>query len=287
MAQEERTSSKLIGKLQGISRGVAAPIGFGRYPAQPLPAMLLLASLPRNEAALAEAAVTTGADALVGYLHEGQGDARFGGISEERSNLQAVLKVAGDRPVGVAIGGNGAITADELRDLAGMGVDFVAVAPHRAPAALLRLEEVGHVARLDGDHPGGLLRGLNELNVDAVQLTLGRPDGSLAQLTIHDLASLRQLLDAVRRPILLPTAWAAQPADLAFLRDLGVEGLVLTRELLGDRPEDVRARVAEYRQAVDKLGPPVGRGRALGGRRVVLPRVTVRPEAEEEDDEED
>ena len=310
MAQQESTSSKLIGKLREISRGAPAPLGFGRAQAQRIQSMLLLVRLGRNEVGLAEAAVAAGADGLVCHLYgsrggpsrggeAGQGDeaasgpetqqqeVQFGGLAEERPNLEAILKVAGGRPVGVAVGTAGATTTDELNELARMGIDFVAIHPQRAPATLLGIEALGHVVQLDREYPSGPLRGINELGIDAVELTIGRPENSLPQLTIHDLASFRQLIDSIRRPVLVPTVWAAQPGDLKFFHEVGVEALVLTPELLGEGPENVRARVAEYRQAIDNLPPPIGRGRALEGRRVVLPRVKVGAGGEEEEDDDE
>lgn len=213
--------------------------------------------------------------------------ARFGGLAEERASLEAIVKAAAGRPVGVTIGTAGAVTSDDLDELARLGVDFVAIHPHRAPATLLNIEALGHVVQLDREYPSGPLRGINELGIDAVELTIARPDTSLPQLTIHDLANFRQLVDSIRRPVLVPTVWAAQPSDLKFFHSIGVEALVLTPELLGEGADNVRARVAEYRQAIDKLPPPIGRGRALEGRRVVLPRVKVPTEAEEEEGDDD
>ena len=311
MAQQESTSSKLIGKVREISRGAPAPLGFGRAPAQRIQSMLLLVRLGRNEASLAEAAVAAGADALVCHLYGSRGgpsrsgeasqgaeaapgpetqqqsEVQFRGLAEERPNLEAILKVARGRPVGVAVGTAGTITMDDLNELARMGIDFVAIHPQRAPATLLGIEALGHVVQLDREYPSGPLRGINELGIDAVELTIGRPDNSLPQLTIHDLANFRQLIDSIRRPVLVPTAWAAQASDLTFFHGVGVEALVLTPELLGEGPENVRARVAEYRQAIDRLPPPIGRGRALEGRRVVLPQVKVQAGGEEEEDDDE
>lgn len=364
MAEQKGTSSKLISKLKEISRGTASPLGFGRLQARNVPAMLVVASLGRNDPALAEAAIAAGADALELHLHgrlsefikkqedkdtredqdekerngkaekaalpeasrlettqgeetaevpssapsgedgvgpseesgssdsakdeETEGDqVRFGGLAEEKANIQAVLGVAGDKPVGVVVGQDGELTLGELDELAQMGVDFVVAHPHRAPADLLGVEALGHVARLDRDYPAGPLRGLNELDLDAMEVVVGRPASSLSLLTIHDLASIRQAIEPLRRPVLLLAAKTIQPGDLKHVREIGIEGLVLGPDLLGQTADEARARVADYRQAVDVLGPPIGRGRATEGRRVILPRVRTSAEAEEEDDDED
>ena len=61
---EDTFKSKLIERLRATSRGAPSTIGFGRVSESSVPAVLLLAVLPRNEVALAEAAVTAGADAV-------------------------------------------------------------------------------------------------------------------------------------------------------------------------------------------------------------------------------
>ena len=361
-AIQESTSSKLIAKLREISRGAVSPFGFGRAAAQQVPSLLILVSLPCNDAELARAAVAAGADGLVCHIFnpgdpakdkqldkdkakddvagdhakDANGAAgsttgstkaelvgnseeaslgkspnrpadksseepaktpsekptepekpttKFGGLAEEQPAIEAVIKSASGKPVGIAIGTSGEASTADLEAIARLGVDFVFIHPHRAPIALLKMEALGYIARLDREYSSGPLRGLNDLGIDAVAIAVTRPDDSITPLTIHDLASYRQAIDPVRRPVLIDVGEALQPADLKAFHEIGAEAIVLTPELLGDTAESLGAKVAEYRAAVAKLGPSVGRGRAQEGRRVTLPKVSAPAEAEEDDDD--
>jgi hypothetical protein len=214
-------------------------------------------------------------------------DVVFGGIAEERERLAEMVRAAGERPVGVVVGTNGELTTAELDELMQLGIDFVAVYPHRAPAALLSMESLGHVARLDPGYPAGPLRGLAELAIDAFAVSAGRPRDSLNGFTVHDMANFRQLLDALHRPVMVASSWEIQPAELQFFRDQGVESLILTPHVLGDSAESVREKVASFHDAISTLGPPIGRGRSQEGRRVVLPRMQPAGGVQEVDDDDD
>jgi methylmalonyl-CoA mutase cobalamin-binding subunit len=344
--QKQSTSSRIVARLRDISKGTPAPFGFvGRAQARSVPAMLLLASLSKNDPELVTAAIEAGADAVLGHLHlgeqtpapsgedaaksdaptlvedapsDGPGDAAlalapteasppdgaphadeapgpaaetedlyFGGMDEERDHLAEMLRAADGHPLGIVVGANGDLTAAELEEMAKMGVDFVAVYPHRAPAALLSMETLGHVARLDPGYPGGPARGLADLELDAFAVSSGRPRDSLEGFTVHDMASFRQLLDTLNRPVMIASSWEITPEDLKFFREQGVEALILTPHVLGDTAESVGTKVAEFQRAISALGPPLGRGRSQEGRRVILPRVQPAGEPPELDDDDD
>ena len=373
--QKESTSSRLVARLREISRGAPLPFGFvGRAQPRQTSAMILIASLSRNDSAMVEAAVAGGADAVLAHLHIGESaeknsekaaatqdagsdaeveqastsstvpassdhapsdqpqslasdesplaapsivsptgvpgdpaaavaavasepgptdepkDVHFGGLDEERERLAEMVRAAGDRPLGVVVGTNGELTSAELDELVKLGVDFVAVYPHRAPASLLKIEALGHIARLDPGYPGGPLRGLADLAVDAFAVSVGRPRESIGGFTVHDMASFRQLLETLQRPVMVASSWEIQSDDLPFFREQGVEALILTPLVLGESADSVREKVVEYHQAISALGPPLGRGRSQEGRRVLLPRVqgaTEVPEVGEDDDDDD
>lgn len=366
--QPKGTSSKLVARLRGISRGSPAPFGFvGQAQSRGTAAMLLIASLHQNDATLVTAAVEAGADAVLGHLHIGEApqapkpqdetappagsspeaptsespaahqpkpeppvaqaggpsgvvseessqvgaatespgadaegsdseaagpaeersDVYFGGVAEERQRLAEMVRAAEGHPFGIVVGANGDLTVAELEELIKMGVDFVAVYPHRAPAAILSMEALGHVARLDPGYPSGATRGLAELEVDAFALSAGRPRDSLGSFTVHDMANFRQFLDTLHRPVMVASSWDILPDDLKFFREQGVEALILTPHVLGETAASVGEKVAEFRKAIAKLGPPIGRGRSQEGRRVILPNVQPAGDQVEHDDDDD
>ncbi|MBI2939315.1 MAG: hypothetical protein HYY04_02670 [Chloroflexi bacterium] len=278
--------SRFIRRLREVSRGVVGGIGFGRLEPKPVPALLIVARLPRNEGTLAAAAAAAGADAVVlGLAAPGPGSVTFGDLDAEREAIAAALKAAGGIPCGVYVGTSADVAPDAFTALASLGVDYVSVLPHRAPVALLRLPTLGCVARLDQQYPTGPIRGLNEIDIHAFEVVGSRPEGSLAGFTLHDLATYRQVADSARRPIICGADFALGQPDLAYIRELSIEAVTIGFPA-DATADDVRARVASLRQSIDQLGAPVGRGRALEGPTVVLPRIQPRAEEEEPDEDE-
>ena len=278
-AQEDRTSSRLVARLREITRGAATPLGFGRAPAKKQPSLLLIVYGTPDESDLLRAAASAGADAIVGRIDDAATD-----LTAAVVNLQTS---AGSVPLGIEIVGS--LDASQLGSLAVKGVDFVAFEPHRTADDVLEIAEIGRIARLILDHHGSILRGLNDLPVDAIEIEVDRPSGSINRLTVYDIADLRQVVDAIRRPVIFIAPAGFSPGDLKRLREMGVEAVALDAHGLGEDVATVSGRVSALRAAIDALGPSIGRGRTHEGRRVFLPTMRTEEPAgdEEEDDDEE
>jgi hypothetical protein len=282
--------SKLVERLKEISRGSPAPIGFGRVAETTLPAMLIVAVIPRNEVALVEAAVRAGADAVALRIHGAATDllASTGDLAGEEAAIAGALAAASSSAmIGVIIGSAGPVTPAEIDRLAGLGVDFIAAYPHLTPANFLELSDVGRLAVLD-QTGGQLARGINDLSIHSAFVRTPRPIDSPREMTVLDVALTRAAADAIHRPIISLPSWDLRPPDLNVLRDAGIEAVAL----VGPRPDAEAAAVEEmvrvFHDAVARLGKPRGRRVALSEVPVVLPRVASSADAsEEEEDEED
>jgi hypothetical protein len=294
--QDDKTSSRLIAKLRDTSRGASAPLGFGRPATRKMAAFILVARGTEEHAPLIEAAAAAGIDAIVARVgpelpnEEEENRATETPSVDAPALVRTLAAAAKGLPIAVEIGRG--LEASDVKALAAAGADAIAFLPERAAADIFDVSDLGRIARIGPDHPSSLLRGLNELAVDAIEIELDRPKGSLPRLTVHDLAELRQLVDAIRRPVLVVATSGVDLGDLKHLRELGTEALVVDVDRLGSSAEEVRAKVTAIREAIDKLGPPIGRGRANEGRRVFLPAVKPSEETEEagegdEDDDDD
>lgn len=283
----ELTKSKLIERLREISRGAPAPIGFGRAPTVSVPALLLMAVIPRNEPALAVAAVQGGADAVAlricGAATDLLGETRDL-AAEEQPIKETIAAVGNSAIIGLIIGSNGHVSREDLDKIDHLGVDFVAAYPHLTPASFLELAEVGRLAILD-QQGGQLARGINDLPIDSALVRIGRPSDSPPEMTVLDVALCRAAADAIHRPIVAFPSWTPVPADLEVLRDAGVEGMAL----VGPRPDasaqTIQETVRSFRTKVEQLGKPRGRRVALKAAPLV-PKVAPAT-AEAEDDEGD
>lgn len=284
----EATKSKLINRLKEISRGAPAPLGFGRAREATVPAMLLVAVLPRNDPSLAVAAAGAGADAVAVRICGAGTDllAETGDLGAEEQRIKDTVAAVGDSAiVGLILGSNGHVSAEDLCAVEGTGIDFIAAYPQFTPASFLELSEVGRLAILD-QHGGQLARGINDLPIQSALVRIGRPPESPPEMTVLDVALCRGAADGIHRPIIAFPSWKLSPSDLEVLRDAGVEGVALVGPVPDADAAAIEAGVKTYREKVVQLGKPKGRRVALTSVPVTLPRAAT-PAAEEEGDDED
>lgn len=286
--EREATKSKLIERLKEISRGAPSPIGFGRAQQVAVPALLLVAVLPRNEPSLAEAAIRSGADAVALRIYGAATDLlqEAGDLSAEEARIKDTLAaVAGNAIVGLIIGSNGRVTPEDVSKSESLGLDFVAAYPQFTPANFLELSEVGRLAIID-QQGGQLARGINDLPIQSALVRIGRPNESPPEMTVLDVALSRAAADAIHRPILAFPSWKLAPSDLEVLRDAGVEGVALVGPAPDADVAAIEAGVRTYHEKVVQLGRPKGRRVALTNVPVALPKAAPAA-AEEGDDDED
>ena len=285
---------KLAEKLRQIARGPVAPIGFGRTAEMKIPALALIVSLARNDPELAKAAIAGGADAVLLHLNRDVHEAgvTFGDLAAERQTIQGVASVAGDTPWGVDLGNQGMLSQEDLKALIDLGVDFVSADASNAPAPLLLAENIGRIVALSRDLSPYLLRTVNELSIDAVELSpLDRSDGST--LSILDVMKYRQFADLIRQPVIATSQAGLKPDDVRILREIGFQGLLLDAATAGADPATVEQTTRAFHQAIDQAGGPLARRDVTG---VIIPKVSPRgpvreieipEEPEEEPDEEE
>lgn len=250
--------SKLVDKLHAVGKAAPQPMGFGfkATAAQKAKAMVLTVSLPRNDAALAKAAIENGADALTTHINveEHTSGNRFGSLDQERSALEAILKAAGDTPVGIAAGFEHS-PAKTIEAIKSMGFDFLAVYAEGTPAGVLTVEKIGRSLIVDGSYSDALLRTLNDMPFDMIEADMLSPEGDGQPLTVYDVLQYRKLSLLVRKPIIVPTQRVIDPADLSVLQEAGIEGVSIGFTVTGDTAKSLGDAVARFRKAIDGLKP--------------------------------
>ena len=210
-----------------------------------------------------------------------------GDFAADGQAVVAAVTMVGDRAiVGVVIGSNGTVNAEDLKKVTSSGVDFVATYPHLTPAAFLDLGLVGRFAILD-QQGGTVARGVNDLSIQGVLLRTERPPDSPVEMTVLDVASMRGAADGIHRPIIAFPSWKLAPADLEILKNAGIEGVALVGPEPDATAEAVESWVRQYRDIVPRLGKPTGRRVALSEPAVILPRAVPSGGFEEDDDGED
>jgi hypothetical protein len=233
--------------------------------------VLLIASLPANDVALAVAAAGSGADMLKVHLnvtHRASGTS-FGAWADERERIQAILDAV-HIPLGVMPGSGVVASPADWGEMVFAGVEFFDIYVTDMPAWMWRLP-VRKMPSISEMHPPQILLGLvrgaasysepvtraqpsvQSVQADYLEASIVKPEDYGKPLTALDLANYRWLADCVNVPIVAPTQKCVSPDDVAMLRDSGVGGLMVGKIVTGDTVESIRASVAEFRNAIDKL----------------------------------
>jgi hypothetical protein len=218
----------------------------------------LMVSLPRNDGALAEAAVEGGADALKVHIrcHHQASGSTFGSLSDERAGLEGVLAAAGDRPVGIVAGAEETASPEEVRALREMGFDFLDLYAHHWPLWLMQEPGFGKVVSIDSTYALHEVQSLVALGMEVLEASVIPHDEYGSRLTLRDLARYRELRANVSVPIVVTSQRALRPCEAAMLTgELGMDGVMIGAVVTG-KEAGMLGRVTEaFRQAIDSVAP--------------------------------
>jgi hypothetical protein len=212
--------SKLIEKLNHLSRTSPQPIGFGaRQQEAAKPQIQVIASLAL-ESAESLAGRLDGADAVM--LH----------ISPSGPSGQDLQKAANTMP-GIPWGGWLQGGSPELvKEMTELGADFGAFPATGMSLAMLEDTEVGRILEFQASLSEGLVRTINELPVDA-SLVASEEESGL--LTWQHLLLYHRFAALLNKPLLVPAPPNLTAGELKALWQAGVDGLVI--EITGEHPE--------------------------------------------------
>ena len=259
--------SKLIDRLNQVTKVVSKPIGFGKaQPATTKARMLLIASLAQTTDVGRLADYTKGADALL-FTKPGSG----------AKTLQKIAQSVSDIPWGLWLGDIG---SREIKSMVEAGGDFV-VFPASTALAIPEDDKVGKILQVEASLSEGLLRAVNELPVDAV-LIADEP-GEESSLTWHHLMLFQRFAELLTKPLLASVPLKVTANELQVLWKTGVDGVVV--EVGIGQPV---GRLKELYQMIGQLTFPPRPQKKV---EALLPRITEETgtvtEAEEEEEEEE
>jgi hypothetical protein len=244
--------SKFIDKLNSVSQGGQAPMGFRAVGVKPKPRMMLVAHVTGAGAKAA------GADAALVSVP------KAGAESPKTS-----AKAKPDIPWG---GWLKEVTGPAIKKLGEGGADFAVFPAASASQAVLEEEKLGKIVEVEAALDAGLLKAIDDLPVDAVLIAGEKPT-----LSWQDLMLFRRGANILTKPLLVVVSPDITAGEMQALCEAGVSGVV------------AGGKWAELRRMIDKLtSPKAGRRRRA---EPLVPRIggetgTV-SEEEEDDDEED
>jgi hypothetical protein len=201
--------SKLVDKLQSISKSSTMPIGF--HPSvseQRNLAMLLIAGLSETQIKEAKIVVDVNADAGL-ILSEGQ-SARI---------VRQMVEAVGDIPLGVFVKG---MSEEKINELMSLGCDFM-VFDIKITAAVLNKEKVGKFLMIEPSLDQGFARAINGLEVDGVFISSKGEDSFVA---VEHLLVCRKFVELLEKPVIMALPSLVTKAELTNLWQAGIDGIV-------------------------------------------------------------
>jgi hypothetical protein len=240
--------SKLLEKLEQISKGNSKPFGFAAAAAKSKIAnMVIIAALDDND----KAAVTSAkeyADAILVNSLDGKNTAVKSGL-----------------PWGAPISEPAAIKES--------GCDFILLNTQDSPIALLQEEKLCRMIEIDPAMPDGLIRATNQLPVD-IALIVGDTSISMKRLL-----ACQHIANLVGKYLLLRIPLEMSKEELRELWEIGMTGVVVP--VTGDDKKGL----ASIRQAVDAL--PASRRKRVSKTSATIPQIAPAETVKDEEPDED
>jgi hypothetical protein len=212
----------------------------------------LVASLPRNDPALAKAALEGGADVVKLHLnlHHRASGTKIGSLEDELPALQEILDLWQGKPVGIVPGTRETVNPAEMAQLAPLGFDFLSLYFYDAPVgALPPSNQIERMLAFSSADSPDLAETLEQLDVQVCELSIMAPDTYGQVLTQHDLARYAAFRQRTRLPLVVPSQHRIPPAALTEITRLGIEAVMLGSIVCGNTPESWKAAFQKFSQA--------------------------------------
>ena len=252
--------SKLLDKLNQVSRGSPPPLGFRAAVAAPKsPRMMLIAVLATGDAPAA-AAAKENADAVL--LSEAES-------TKFSEKLEKLVPSLGELPWGVSLGE--ASDPDSIGALKSAGCDFLVCDTENSPLMLLREREMGRIVKVEPSLPDGLIRATAQLPIDVVLI------GGEPSLSVQRLMVCQHLANLVHKPLVALAPLSMSSEDLKELWETGLAGVVV--KVAGE----AREGLSGLRQAIESL--PLARRRRGEKAEALLPYLGEEEITEVEEEE--
>ena len=201
--------SKFLDRLDRLARGPSNPMGFGASSrVEKLPAMGLLASVTQEQATSGSLA-SSGVDGFIikGAIDDGQ--------------LSSFVSQVGDLPWGMEVPRLDGGTASSYVE---KGADFFRFGANGVEVGALSAEEPAYLLSVPLDSEERILRGVEDLPVDGVVLTV---DSSGLPLDLSQLMSLSAVRCMFSKYLLVDLPGVVGAGELRGLRDIGVDAVIM------------------------------------------------------------
>lgn len=259
--------SKLVDRLDRVSRGVTRSLGFSIQTNQePIPTLVLVASLEGVSKKEIGAIAKTKPDAVV-----------ISSSALGTDDLESHLKPLDGSIWGISVDHPDRDILQKYRDTK---CDFIVFGIEGMRVDFLGDDACARVLRVPANLEEYELRGLEDLPIDIVILHL---EGATDSLTLRHILSISNVRSATGRYMLLEWGGELSTTELEHLREIGVDGIVIK---VGNVSASI---VSALRETIDLLPPRKNKGEHRPV--AVLPRMVnpsnTPPHRHEEDDDDE
>ncbi|NUU76164.1 hypothetical protein [Paenibacillus xylanilyticus] len=215
--------------------------------------MLLVVSLPANNAALAQAAIEEGADALKVHYnvgHRASGN-HFGPLDEYIDTFREIRSQF-TGPLGVVPSGSiDGTRQEDVGKLSGLGFDFYSIYAHHLPSFMLGELGLDKTFAINEHYDPSLIREAAHYGFTALEASIVPEYGT--PLSFSDVLRYRRLVMQAQLPVLIPSQRRLVQEDVRVLHDTGIKAIMLGAVVTGKTEEELRKAVNGFRNAMDKL----------------------------------
>ena len=244
--------SKLLDKLEQITKGYAKPLGFTSAASKSKAAnMVIVAAIDDKDTAAANASAECADAVLVNSL--------AGKSTATKTKL----------PWGTYID---KASEEQLASIKDSGCDFILLNTQNSPISLLQEEKLCRMIEIDPAMPDGLLRAVSQLPVDIVLIA------GDASVSIQRLLVCQHIANLVGKYLLLRITSETSGEDLRELWETGITGVVIPVA------DDAKKELAALRQSVDSL--PASRRKRISKTSATIPHISSSDTPEEEEPDE-
>lgn len=215
----------------------------------------LFISLPANDAALAQAALEEGADALKVHFNVGHraSGTHFGSLDEYEAVFREIREKF-DGPFGVVPSGSlEGVSREDIERLAPIGFDFYSIYGHHLPSFMLEENGVDRTFAINETYDLKLVQSARLFGFSALEASIVPGSEYGTALSFADVLKYRYLVEHSGLPVVIPSQRKLVPGDVRVLDNAGVSAIMLGAIVVGKSEDQLRRTVNEFRNAMDRL----------------------------------
>lgn len=216
--------------------------------------MVLIASLPRNDANLAKVVLDAGADAVKIHInvHHHASNTFFGTLVEEQNKLEAILQVSNGKLTGIMPYAEAMNDPKLFNSLLNMGFDFYSqYLSHAVVGSYPPADKIARMLALAFEDPIEWAAGLDTMPMQVCELSIMSGDTYGQPFTYHDLLRYAAVRVKTHLPLVVPSQHLITPESVPDLIQIGIEGLMIGAVVAGTTEESWISSVKAFRKKID------------------------------------